>query len=80
MVTRNEQRAGLGVEAIRKRLAECVHSAAGPRARLEDRHIVTGLRQLVGRDQPRQPGPENDDLPRRASLRGGRVERGPSAQ
>ena len=80
VVVRNEQRAGLSVEAIRKRVAEGVHPAAGPRARLEDRHIVARLRQLVSRDQPGQSGPEDDDLLRRARLHEGRVGRGPGIQ
>ena len=71
VVIRNEQRAGLGVEAVRKRLADRVNPAAGSRARLEDRHIVPCLRELVTRAQPRQPRADDDDLLGRAGSRDG---------
>src|SRR5207249_8428759 len=73
VVIRNEQRAGLGVEAVRKRFADRVDPAAGSRARLEDRHIVSRLRELVTRPQPRQPRADDYDLLGRAGSPYGRV-------
>jgi hypothetical protein len=63
-------RAGLGVEAVRERLAEGEDPAAGPGAGLEDGDVVSPRGELAGRGQAGHPGADDDDL-----LAGGRTAR-----
>jgi hypothetical protein len=64
----DELRAELDRGVVRKRAG--VDAAADPVARLEDRDLDAGRGERVGRREPREAGPDDDDGSRSRGQRG----------